>query len=774
MRLPSTLRSLPGPQVRGSGIALCLLLAIVASAISVNRISLLPPGIEPRSLDVAGASALVIVDRPRPLVSDMLATDGDYQTLQKRAVLLGSLMSSPPAMRYVARRTRIPQARIAAVTRITANVQSLLTEPDSERRTSDIRDSKLPYRLEIQPHPALPSLNVYAQAPTVDEAQRLADAAVPALLDYKRELAEREGGPPAELLRVEQVGPSRAAIINGGSKMMIVGLTFIFTLSMSAALLAVVTRLRRGGPGGNAERPPAARHQEQPRDAVGWSAPLRQRLRARARAAGAPVARRLTLRAAVLSPAIALAPGGADTAPAPRLARARVAVADIPRHAASAAGDWPHTTRVLPWMIAAMLAVLWLVPFNVIELSVSLPIDLTFDRLILPVIIGTWVLAIAAGGPYAPRVRITWIHVGVLAMLAFACLSLVLGARYLNQTLEFDTSAKKLALLGSYVTLFIIVASVVRPAEVRAFLTYSLVLATICAIGTIWEYRFHYNVFYSLTDQLLPAIFQVGQAESSAIDSIGRRVVRGPAELPLEAVAMVTMGLPIALVRLIGSSVTRERVMYGLAAALMLAAAIATYRKSAFIAPIAVICALAYFRRRELLRLAPLGVVVAVMIPILSPGALQSVAAQLSGDRLNVPTVNDRSSDYDAVRPDVWTNLAFGRGYGSYEHTSYRILDMELLLQLVEVGVLGLAAYLLLIGAIVAVARKHIRARGPTSQIGLVAAAAAIGFLVVSTLFDVMSFPHTPYLLLVTAGLLAAVVATERDDDAGKAGAWSS
>jgi hypothetical protein len=337
----------------------------------------------------------------------------------------------------------------------------------------------------------------------------------------------------------------------------------------------------------------------------------------------------------------------------------------------------------------------------------------------------------------------------------------VVDARYLNQTLEFDTSIKKLTLLASYLSLFLVVASVVRRTEVSAFLTFTLVLAVLCALGTIWEYRFKYNVFYSLSDQLLPGIFHVGSAESAAVDTAGRRIVRGPAELSLEAVSMVAMGLPVALVGLMQSARTRTRIVYGICAALLLAAAVSTYRKSAFIAPISVFLTLAYFRRRELVRLAPLGVVVVVMIPILSPGAMGSVAAQLSGSRLKVDTVSDRTADYDAVRPDVWSHLVFGRGYGSYEHTSYRTLDMELLRQLIDVGVLGLVAYLLVVGSVVAVARAPIRARRrPDAAVALSAAAAAVAFLVVSTLFDVMSFPHSPYILLTFAALLAVTVST--------------
>ena len=122
-------------------------------------------------------------------------------------------------------------------------------------------------------------------------------------------------------------------------------------------------------------------------------------------------------------------------------------------------------------------------------------------------------------------------------------------------------------------------------------------------------------------------------------------------------------------------------------------------------------------------------------------------------------TVSDRTSDYDAVKPDVWTHLAFGRGYGSYEHTTYRVLDMELLRQLIEVGVVGLTAYIMLMVSIVATARAPIRRRRPDeSRVALAAAATAVSFLVISTLFDVMSFPHCPYILLWMGGLLAVVV----------------
>jgi hypothetical protein len=426
----------------------------------------------------------------------------------------------------------------------------------------------------------------------------------------------------------------------------------------------------------------------------------------------------------------------------------------------SSAGDWPRTTRVLPWMLAGFIALLWLVPFNSIGLTVSLPIDLKLDRLVLPVVAGVWLLSLAVGGTGSPRLRATWIHVAIAVFVSVCFLSVVADAGYLNQTLELDTAIKKLSLIVSYALLFVMIASVVRITEVRAFMTYTLVLAVIAALGIIWEYRFKYNVFYEWSDKLLPGIFHVALFDPSGVDEIGRRQTRGPAELGLEAAAMLAMAMPIAFVGVMHATRWRNRVLYGLAACLLLAAAISTYRKTAFVAPISVLLTLAFFRRRELLKLAPLAVVALIAVHALSPGALGAITDQLHGNRLaGASTVSDRTSDYDAIRPDVWSHLALGRGFGSYEQTRYRILDSEILHRLVEVGIIGLAAYLSMMVAVVLAMNRTIRSRDPDlAPLALTAAGAAVAYLTVSTLFDALSFPHTPYIFLTFAAFAAVII----------------
>jgi hypothetical protein len=697
-----------------------LAIALFCAFWSVCTISLSPPGFERRHLEIGAATTHVMFDSERSLIVDPRGMYLDFPTFVKRAALYGDVLASRPVRELIGERIGVPGEQIAAITRLTSGVERTMREPDSEQRANQLRVVKQPYRLELQSDSGAPVLHIYAQGPSAAAAADLANAAVASLREYLDAQADRSGTKASQRVVLTQLGGARGGVINSRNPLMIVLITLVVTFAISLAALMGAAHVRRAFVGAR-----AAADQREPEPAAGVATP---------RPAGSGPRMRAP-RSLLLSPRATM------------------------RTLVAGEGDWPRTTRVMPWLIAAFMVVLWLVPFNTIELSVSLPFDMKFDRLVLPIIFAVWVLALATGGSAAPRVRVTVIHVGIGAFIAVACLGIVLAARDLNQTLELELPVKKLSLLLSYGLLFVIVASSVRRAEVPAFLKFTLGLAVLCAIGVIWEYRFRYNAFYSISDMVLPGFFHVAPVDPNEVDDIGRRMTRGPAEHPLETVAMLSMALPIALVGIIHSADRRRQIMYGLAACLLIAAAISTYRKSALLAPAAVVLTIAYFRRRELLRLAPLGFISVVLIHALSPGALGSILFQLHPSRLGVSTVSDRAADYDAIRPDLWTHLAFGRGYGSYDHVSYRVLDSEILNRIVDTGALGLLTLVLLVLSIVIAASGPIRSRPSVwGSPALAVAAAAVAFLVLAFLFDVSSFPHTPYILMSLAGLLAVVI----------------
>ena len=682
-----------------AAVAVSAVIAAVAAVASVHAIQLSPPSAEQRSLQVGTAVTHALVDAPSPektgTTIDRLSSYNDLAALAQRATGLAKLMAAPEVVERTARRLGVDPADISAESAITSSVPRLLVEPDSERRAVEIFKSTDPYRLEIQARPDLPVVDIYAQAPSADEARRLADVSIQAFNSYLRASGKRRAIPSADRVRLTQLDTARGGAIDGAAAMTIAGVTFLVVFGVCCGLFALFGAVRRGwrrpsGPPGSASRPSEGPLEADPR------------------------------------------------------------------------GDaWPRTTRPLPWMIAGFIGLLFLVPFNGVALDVSLPIDLNLDRLVLPVIVLVWVVALAAGGSGAPRWRFTPIHAGIGAFAAAAGLSVVLNAGELNQSLVLGLSIKKLSLLSAYIALFLVVASAIRPSEVRPFLKLILGLAVVCAIGVIWEYRFGFNVFYDATVHLFGRFFEVPSA-FAGFDELGRREVRGPAELGLEAVAILAMAFPIALVGLLDARRWGARLLYGLAAGLLLLGMLATFRKSGLLAPLTVILTLAVFRPRIALKLAPIAVVGIAALALTSFDAFHSVTDQLQSDHLDVGTVSDRVSDYDAVRPDVLSSPAVGRGFGSYEHTyapaDNRILDSDLLMRLVETGVFGLAAFLLMIGIVVGVAvpviRGSDRLRAPPA---LAIAAAATAFGVLAALFDEWSFPHAVYLFLTLAGLLAAL-----------------
>ncbi len=430
------------------------------------------------------------------------------------------------------------------------------------------------------------------------------------------------------------------------------------------------------------------------------------------------------------------------------------------RISARAAADWPRTTRLLPWSIAALIAMIWLTPFDRIQLTASGPINITLDRILLPIVAVIWFMARAAGPAAKPRVRITRVHVAFGVFIACALLSVVLDAPYLNHTGDFMLSIKKLPLLVTYVSIFLIVASSVRRTEVRAFLNYTLVLAVLCGIEVIYEYHYKENLFLIWGQRLIHSPFELVSGSGPALDSLGRSWVDGPTGYGVELVAMLAMVLPIPILGILGTKSRGRQVLYSLAIVVLISAIFATQRKSALVLPAGVILVLAYYRRRELIALAPLGMVLLVMVALISPGVIHGVISQFTAPgSAHVATVSDRTADYDAVRPDVWSHLIFGRGFGSYDPLTYRVLDSEILGPLVETGVFGLFAYLMIAVSLMLFARKPAASRDPRrSTPALVGVGAAAVMLVASILYDFLGFPHGAFTFLYVAGLVVAAI----------------
>jgi hypothetical protein len=426
---------------------------------------------------------------------------------------------------------------------------------------------------------------------------------------------------------------------------------------------------------------------------------------------------------------------------------------------------FPYTRRPLPWVLAAFLAMLFCIPVDSTEVKIHLPVGSQIDRFAIVGMVFAW---ICFGGDQRAflNTRRSKLYVGAACVfLALAVASLLLDAGRIVNIGDFELAVKRFALLGSFLVLSWFTLTALRFEDIRGFSTYLIGLATLMALGMIVERQTGFNAFYTWSGMLLKPLVHVAPSPTNIhpeIGSDGRVAVFGPTLSGLAATTMLVVVMPFALVRMFHASSRRSWWLNAFAFALMLAAAAATDRKTALLVPIGVIIYIAFYKPRQVLRLAPIGLVALVgLVHFASPGALGTLLSPNSGIASSSST--HRLGDFTNVAPDVYARPVLGRGFGTIdtEHSDqFRINDDEYIDEVWEVGFIGLFAYVGMILAPILLARRAIRARDPAvAPLALAASAGCVAYLVVNILFDAMSFPQAPYMFFMVAALTTIAAA---------------
>ena len=451
--------------------------------------------------------------------------------------------------------------------------------------------------------------------------------------------------------------------------------------------------------------------------------------------------------------AVADRPAARSLAPRPK--------ATTPRDAAPGKRDaFPHTKRPLPWVLAGFLAMVFFIPIDSTELKVSLGVDSHPDRLAVLVLVLAWLWF---GGDQRAFLRTRRSKLFVTAAciyLTLAVASLILDAPRIINLGDFQLAEKRFALLGSFLVLGWFALTALRFEDLRGFASYLIGLGAVMSIGLLVERHTGYNVFYEWSRSILQPIASVAPSPTDIHPSPnieeGRIIVVGPTKHGLAATAMLVMVMSFALVRVLYATSRRTWWLNAAAFALMAGGAVATDRKTALLVPVALAIYMACYRPRQMLRLAPLGLVALLGVAhFASPGALGQFAS-VSADAHSGSTVH-RVGAFSDLRPDVLAHPALGRGYGSInpdQPQQFRINDDQYLDELWQVGFLGLIAFMWMILAPVVLARSAIRTRGPTiASLALAASGGCVAFFVVSALFDSMGYPQGCYMFFLVAAM---------------------
>jgi hypothetical protein len=422
---------------------------------------------------------------------------------------------------------------------------------------------------------------------------------------------------------------------------------------------------------------------------------------------------------------------------------------------------WPHTRRPLPWLFAALLAMIFLVPFDAIKLKVGLPFSSNLDRFVVMAIVVVWAIGAAVGRREAvERLRPAGWAIGMTAFVLVAVASIAFNVERITNLGEWKDAQNHLAVLFSLVAVFAIVTLNLRAAELRPFSILIVVLAVITATGTIYEKKVGYNVFYETSAAVFSPIADVAASPTDVNpdpSTTPRPTITGPTRHALSVTSI--LGMVLAAM----TPVRRRRILWGLAACVIIAGALITQRKSGAVVPAMALLVLFVLRPRQLLRLAPFGIVALAIALVVTPGIFSTVREL--GQTKEQDSTQGRTSDYPAATPDILTRPMLGRGFGTLDSErvdTYRIFDNEYLGQLFQVGALGLLAFIAMIVTPLFVARTVLRSddpvRGPPA---LAAGAACLAFGVACALYDILTFPQAPYLFLFMAAICTCAASVE-------------
>lgn len=228
------------------GLAVSLAFAIFLTLSVGYRVSVAPPALHKRAVDIGSASTQVLVDTPKTILLDPKRGTGDFTAMTDRAILIGNVMAGLPVREFIARRAGIPADLIQTSTPLTANQPRPVAGPERQKHTSDLFKSTDEYRLNIQVNPTVPVLSVYAQAPSAEVAERLANAAVDGTRDYLVTTAKNSDVPDQQQIRMTQLGKAHGSVVDRGARLQAMVLTFVFSFGICCATLLFVSRVRRG------------------------------------------------------------------------------------------------------------------------------------------------------------------------------------------------------------------------------------------------------------------------------------------------------------------------------------------------------------------------------------------------------------------------------------------------------------------------------------------------------------------------------------------------
>jgi polysaccharide biosynthesis protein PslJ len=428
---------------------------------------------------------------------------------------------------------------------------------------------------------------------------------------------------------------------------------------------------------------------------------------------------------------------------------------------------WQRYLLAWPTLVGYVVVVLLFIPIRRFTLGGGMPVALEPYRVLVAIVIAAWLLAVLVD-PKIPW-RKTGFERPIIAFSVVALISIALNLGWITGTGITSAVLKQVSILASFILTAFFVASAIRTRRQLDSIVVLLVAGgTLIAILTLIEWKTSRNLFNRL-DTFIP-ILRIDPGAVLANDIRGGRVrAYASAEHPIALGALLVLILPLAvyLYR------RKGKLIWMLAAALLVFGALATGSRTAAGMLAALLVAFFWMKRAETLRLLPMLIPLCIACQIVMPGTLGTfkaiifpaggsvIAEQQGGQGAGEGRIADLGPSLEQ-----WSRTPFfGQGFGSRLTSlsdplvNARILDNQWLASLLEVGALGVLALLwLYVRSVRMLARRAKRDATPygwlLASLGAALTAYAVGMLT----YDAFSFIQVTFVSFILLGLAAAAL----------------
>jgi hypothetical protein len=229
-------------------IAAVTVVGLVAGLSTGYDLGIVPPKAKRKVTSVGTASTQMLVDSPRSPVGDLSLP---VSPLSSRASLYAAFLRSEPVRAIMVRRAGLPLGTSLTIESAGSGVTQTTQKGNANGTVAAPPGARI---VVISAQEDLPLINFRTQAPTADEAVRLANAATASAREYIKTLQNQQAVEVDNRIDLRPIGPPLGTQVKSGPKRMTVLFTgIVFALGLWGIVLLIdlaITRFRESGSAG--------------------------------------------------------------------------------------------------------------------------------------------------------------------------------------------------------------------------------------------------------------------------------------------------------------------------------------------------------------------------------------------------------------------------------------------------------------------------------------------------------------------------------------------